>query len=167
MLALRRHRAAVGSDQAQFACRLPRPPARSGDVMSRRKSRIVSQLQLRLFVGAYLLVIPTAFADDAAGGCVQNRALDTAHFVDALKGDARNLGAAIFQQVPSDLTIAPESAAYVVPGEAAMQALPLANAPATSTIHTGERLTVSCRVKGPAGDWWLVVRTKDAALVYV
>jgi len=135
--------------------------------MSRRKFWIVSSLPLGLFVGAYLLGVPAALADDAAGGCVQNRALDTAHYVDALKGDARNLGAAIFQQVPSDLTIAPGSGGYVVSGDAAMQALPLANAPAMSTIHSGGHFTALCRVRGPAGDWWLVVRTKETALAYV
>jgi len=135
--------------------------------MSRRKSCIAFRLPLRLLVGVYFLSIPAALADDAAGGCAQNRALDTAHYVDALKGDARNLGAAIFQQVPSDLTMAPESGGYVVRGDAAMQALPLANAPAMSTIHSGGHFTASCRVKGPAGDWWLVVRTKETALAYV
>jgi hypothetical protein len=135
--------------------------------MSRRNSCIVSQLPLRLFVGAYLLGIPAALADDAAGGCVQNRALDTSHYVDALKGDARNLGEAIFQQVPSDLTVAPESAAYLVQSDTAKRALPMEGAPTIGGMHSGERLVASCRVKGPTGDWWLVEKSDTGSLLYV
>src|SRR5579864_4674598 len=129
MLAPRQHRPPIES-----ACHFTRPPARYGDVMSCRKSCIASQLPLRLFVGAYLLGIPAALADDAAGGCVQNRALDTAHYVDALKGDARNIGAAIFQQVASDLTVAPESAAYLVQSDTVKRALPMEEAPSLGGI---------------------------------
>src|ERR1700676_511824 len=120
-----------------------------------------------LWVGAYLLLAHAAVAAENEKGCAQNRALATDRYVDALTGEPRNLANPIFREVPSDVTMVEDSAAYILRDAAAIRRLPLANSPPSTALRTGERFNSACRVKGQAGDWWLVIKATDAALTYV
>jgi hypothetical protein len=117
------------------------------------------------WLGASLVFSHAAVA--AEGGCVQSQGVTTNRYIEALKSDARNGANAIFHQVPSDLTLVPESAAYVASGDVALHQLPLETSPTNGGLKRGERFMSTCRVTGPAGDAWLAIRSPDATLLYV
>lgn len=118
-----------------------------------------------LWLGAYLVIIHAAVA--AEGGCEQNRSVNIDRYIDALKGDPRDVASAIFRQVPNDMAVVQENAAYVARDATAVHQLPLEASPTSGALRSGDRFTSSCRVKDPAGDWWLVIKSKDAVLTYV
>jgi hypothetical protein len=117
------------------------------------------------WLGAYLVFGHAAIAAEA--GCVQSQAVTINRYVEALKSDPRNGANAIFHQVPSDLTLVPESAAYAASGDVALHQLPLETSPTNGGLKRGERFISACRVTGPAGDAWLAIKSPDAALLYV
>jgi hypothetical protein len=120
-----------------------------------------------LGLGAYLLLVHAAVAAEGDIGCAQNRAFTTDRYLDALKGNPHDFADPIFREVPSDVTMLEDSAAYILRDAAALRQLPLANSPPGGVLRTGERFNSACRVKGQAGDWWLVIKATDAALIYV
>ena len=57
--------------------------------------------------------------------------------------------------------------AYVVRSGADLHQRPLARAPTSGGLRSGDRLVSSCRVKGEAGEWWLAITSPSGALAYI
>ncbi len=122
-------------------------------------------MPLALWLSMSLSVLPPAAAAESSG-CAQNPAVTLERYRAALGADPR-VAADMFRQVPSDLTVVPETGEYVVSAAVETRRLPLANAPVNGGLPAGTRLAAVCRVQGPAGEWWLASKARDGSFAYL